>query len=323
MLGLLNLNKPADWTSRDAVNRVQRLLPRKTKVGHAGTLDPLATGVLIVCVGPTTRLVPWIHEHSKSYRATFRLGVRSETDDIQGTLQEVPIPESATLDKLQALLPRFTGEIQQVPPAYSAVKVQGRRAYAVARSGKDVELTARPVVVHRIDLVSCELPEFQLEIECGTGTYIRSIGRDLAKELGTAAVMTELVRTRIGPWELSAAMNLDDLSRENIAQHLRSPLELLNFLPQVSPAAEELTRLIQGQTIALPTGMTSDPANPGRLSASADEPLPTGEGTPQSFTPAGSTESAPSWCVVDSDGKLIAIAEERQGRLAPRIVLTR
>jgi len=255
MFGLLNLHKPAGCTSRDVVTRVSRLVGRSVKVGHAGTLDPLATGVLVVCVGPATRLVPLIHEHQKSYEAEFLLGRRSETDDTDGQVEAVPVPEELSADRLRELLPEFTGAIQQVPPAYSAVKINGQRAYRAARQGQEFELTAREVQVSRLELNSFEHSplRFSLSIDCGTGTYIRSIGRDLARRLQTAAVMSKLVRTRVGPLHVNEAVDVDSLTRERLKDSLISPLVMLDHLQQQVLDADALKRLEFGQTVPVPS----------------------------------------------------------------------
>src|SRR4051794_5854504 len=158
MFGLLNIDKPAGLTSRDVVNVVQRLV-RPHKVGHAGTLDPLATGVLIVALGPATRLVEYVQRMAKTYQATFLLGRTSDTEDVEGTVMELdraPIPNAHEID---AALPAFVGTIQQTPPAYSALKVAGRRAYQMARRGEAVELAARPVEIHGIEVIRYDYPE--------------------------------------------------------------------------------------------------------------------------------------------------------------------
>jgi tRNA pseudouridine55 synthase len=249
MFGLLNVDKPSGWTSRDVVNRIARLVPRGTKVGHAGTLDPLATGVLVVCVGAATRLEPWIHDHLKAYDATFLLGKSSPTDDIEGELTSVALPESITADAIRHGCSRFIGHVEQVPPAYSAIKVNGKRAYALARQGAEVQLTARPVYIAQIELDRCVLPEIQLQIECGSGTYIRSIGRDLARDLGTEAVMSALRRTRVGPFHQSEAVPLESLTRENLAGALRPPEEMLQHLTSIVITPQEHQRLAWGQTL--------------------------------------------------------------------------
>ncbi len=252
MFGLLNINKPAGWTSRDVVNQIGRLVGKQAKVGHAGTLDPLATGVLVVCVGSATRLVPWIHDRLKSYEAAFLLGQRSDTDDTDGVVEPVPVDVPPSFADLQAVLPDFIGSIQQVPPAYSALKVNGRRAYAMARAGETVELASREVFVSENRIVDYQFPELRLSIECGTGTYIRSIGRDLARRVGTEAVMSSLVRTRIGTFNVEDSVSPDALTAENIASFVQDPLPMLDHLPLITVSNEDAQRLIFGQTLPWP-----------------------------------------------------------------------
>src|SRR5262245_7182097 len=171
MFGLLNIDKPAGVTSRDVVNRVQRLV-RPLKVGHAGTLDPLATGVLVVAIGQATRLVEYLQRLPKTYQGTFLLGRTSDTEDIEGTVIELTDTSIPTEQQIQGALPQFLGTIDQTPPAYSALKVSGQRSYDLARRGQAVDLAARPVEIHDLQLVRFAYPELELLIRCGSGTYI-------------------------------------------------------------------------------------------------------------------------------------------------------
>lgn len=207
--GFLAIDKPGGMTSRDVVNRVQRWFPRRTKIGHAGTLDPLATGLLVLGIGRATKLIERVQAMPKTYRTRIRLGATSDTDDADG---EVAIHETVTVPTLQeveSLLPEFIGTLQQVPPAYSALKVDGVRSYARARRGEEVTLAARPVQVYGVTLVAYEWPWLDLEIHCGKGTYIRSIARDVGERLGTGGMVQELRRTRIGMFTASQAIALD------------------------------------------------------------------------------------------------------------------
>ncbi|MEX2168507.1 MAG: tRNA pseudouridine(55) synthase TruB [Pirellulales bacterium] len=253
MFGVLNIHKPARCTSRDVVNRVQRLV-RPVKVGHAGTLDPLATGVLLVCVGPATRLLEYAHRFPKSYRGSFLLGRHSASDDLESEVIELADAAIPTRDAVDAAVPKFVGEIMQRPPAFSAVKVEGRRAYKLARSGKPVELAEKPVTIHSLNVVEYQYPQLMLDIRCGSGTYIRSLGRDFAAELGTAAVMSALVRTSIGPFHLKDALPLDEVTVESLANRLQSPLGLLDGMPTVTVTDAEVATICRG--IAIPGGAT-------------------------------------------------------------------
>jgi tRNA pseudouridine55 synthase len=250
MFGLLNINKPQGLSSRKVVDHVQRLV-RPAKAGHAGTLDPLATGVLVVCVGPATRLISCVQEQRKVYRGQFRFGCTSDTDDITGQVAQRTDVTEISREEIESALPRFLGEIQQVPPQFSAVHVDGKRAYELARAGQTVEIAPKTVHVHRIEILSYAWPELELEIECGSGTYIRSIGRDLGESLGSGAIMTELVRVRIGPFGLSEALKLEDLDAERLRNSLLNPRLAVADLPMYRADAADCHRLKQGQRIAV------------------------------------------------------------------------
>ena len=255
LFGLLNLDKPAGTTSRDIVNAVQRLV-RPAKAGHAGTLDPLATGVLVVCVGPATRLIPFVQEGRKTYRATFRFGATSETDDTEGAVVELPNAPRLTQTAVEAVLPAFVGTIEQVPPAHSAVHVGGRRAYELARRGESIALTAKPVEVYRFELrkFDDEAQAGEFAIECGSGTYVRSLGRDLAARLGTGAVMTALRREAVGPFREEDAVSPDRLSRETISAALLPPETALAGRPRIELVGAQVAAIRNGRAIPLPTG---------------------------------------------------------------------
>lgn len=209
MNGWLVIDKAGGMTSRDAVNRVQRWFPRGTKIGHTGTLDPLATGVLVLCVGSTTKLAHVVQGMAKSYAATVRLGATSDTDDADGTVTPTPAAVPPTEAGVRAALAGFVGEITQLPPAYSALKVNGRRAYDLARAGTDVTLAARPVRVDDIRLTAYEWPFAAVEIDCGKGTYVRSIARDLGAKLGVGGLVATLRRTRVGPFTAEMGVGVD------------------------------------------------------------------------------------------------------------------
>jgi tRNA pseudouridine55 synthase len=249
MSGLLVVNKPQGVTSRDVVNRVQRIV-RPAKAGHAGTLDPLATGVLVVCVGQATRLIEFVQRMPKRYVGAFLLGRRSDTEDIEGTVVQLDDPPVPAESELRAVLPRFVGRIEQVPPAYSALKVAGQRAYDLARAGKEVTLAARPIDVHAIELVNYDYPHLTLDIRCGGGTYVRSLGRDIARAVRTEAVMSALVRREIGPFHLESALEEDALTAETIAAHLRPASDAVGALASITVTPEEATELSHGRRIA-------------------------------------------------------------------------
>ncbi len=248
--GLLNIDKPGGVTSRDVVNVVQKIV-RPAKVGHAGTLDPLASGVLVVCIGSATRLIEYVQRMPKHYAATFLLGQQSPTDDTEGDVTPLDAPPIPSHDELTAALESFRGEIMQRPPAYSAIKVQGRRAYDLARRGKAPQLEARPVTIHRLEIVAYDYPELQLDIQCGSGTYVRALGRDIAEQLGTAAVMSALRRTAIGSFTVEGAVAQEAISRERLDELLLSPLRAVELLPQVQLNEPQLEQVSHGRTIQL------------------------------------------------------------------------
>ncbi|MCC7086713.1 MAG: tRNA pseudouridine(55) synthase TruB [Pirellulales bacterium] len=249
--GLLNINKPAGETSRWVVDRVQRLV-KPAKAGHAGTLDPLATGVLVVCVGQATRLIDYVQRMRKRYRAEFLFGRTSATEDVEGEVVELVDPPVPARVELEAEVGKFIGEILQRPPAFSALKVGGRRAYDLARKGQPVDLEPRPVTIDWLKVVEYEYPRLVLDIECSGGTYVRSLGRDLAESLGTGAVMSALVRMAIGGFRVEESIDAETLTRETVGSRLLSPLLALGELPRIQLNATELKRTGQGQFIERP-----------------------------------------------------------------------
>jgi tRNA pseudouridine55 synthase len=230
------------------VDLVQRLAGR-AKCGHAGTLDPLASGVLVVCVGAATRLIEYVQRMPKRYTGTFLLGRRSPTEDVEGEVTELEDPPVPSIDELVSAAAGLTGRIAQRPPAFSALKVRGRRAYDLARQGRQVELAPRHVVVHRLDVTAYRYPELRLEIECGSGTYVRSLGRDLAESLGTAAVMSRLVRTAIGGFRIADALDPRQLTAESWRVGLLPPSRAVESLPRLELTPEEAKKIRNGQAI--------------------------------------------------------------------------
>ena len=245
MFGFLNINKPTGLTSRRAVDAVKKRV-RPAKVGHTGTLDPLASGVLLVAVGPATRLAQFVLEQTKSYDATYRLGVTSTTDDTEGEIQPVENAPAITRDQLAAALDAFRGEIDQVPPEFSAVKVDGRRAYRLARRGRSVALQPRKVAIHELELLDFAYPEFRVKVRCGSGTYLRSLGRDIGRALQSGAVMTALVRTEVGTARVEEAIELDDLQRPEWKSSLMPPQAALPHISTARVSREQIERLGHG-----------------------------------------------------------------------------
>ncbi len=246
--GLLVLDKPSGITSRDAVNRIQRQLPRRTRVGHTGTLDPLATGVLVICLGHATRLAEYVQAMPKTYCSTFLLGSTSDTDDADGSI--TPAPDSRPLPRpiIESALASFVGEIEQTPPAFSAAKVAGQRAYDLAREGGAVELRPRLVTVYRISIRSYVWPNLDIEVHCGKGTYIRSLARDLGRKLGCGALVSVLRRTAVGPFTPELATPLD-ASFETIRARMRPMSDAVAAISPVIVSEDEAQRLRQGQSI--------------------------------------------------------------------------
>jgi tRNA pseudouridine55 synthase len=249
--GLLVLNKPPGMTSRDVVNRVSRPL-RPTKVGHAGTLDPLATGVLVVAVGTATRLIEYVQRMPKTYRAVVLLGARSDTDDVDGFVTVDDAAREPASEALRAAVVKQIGVIFQKPPGYSALKVAGERAYDLARAGQMVDLAPRPVRIDRIEILRFTWPRLEIEVSCGAGTYIRAIARDLGDALGCGGLIETLVRTRIGPFGLEDAIDLDALSVATIPSFLRPVAEAVSSLPAWRLSSNEVAEVIQGRCIAAP-----------------------------------------------------------------------
>jgi tRNA pseudouridine55 synthase len=256
--GLLVIDKPAGMTSRDVVNRAQGWFPRGTRLGHTGTLDPLATGVLVLCVGVATRLTELVQDMGKTYRATLLLGMRSDTDDADGVMTPVcgaPVPDLAVVTNC---LRDFVGETDQVPPAYSAAKVTGRRAYDLARRGQSVTLQPRKVRIDGIDVLAFHYPQLEIEVRCGKGTYIRSLARDLGDKLECGALVETLRRTRIGPFTLGDALPLD--TTPAVARARLLPLSAaVAELPALELTCEQLQQLTVGQAIPF-TGAKSTTA---------------------------------------------------------------
>ncbi len=256
MFGIINLFKPSGPTSRDCVNQIQRLV-RPHKVGHAGTLDPMADGVLLIAVGQAVRLVDWLHELPKTYQATFELGKSSLSGDNQEEVSTLDAAPRITQSELDQVLPEFLGELAQVPPIYSAVRINGKRAYEIARAGKSVDIAPRNVTIHRLQMTWFDYPFVNMEIECGTGTYIRSLGQDVARRLGSDAIMTQLRRTAIGCFESSRAIELKGLdSVALIGQNLCNPVLGLSHLPQIVLDDQQLIDIGHGKSIPLDHGIT-------------------------------------------------------------------
>lgn len=243
MQGFLNLNKPFGWTSHDCVAKTRKLLHLK-RVGHAGTLDPTATGVLPIALGKATRLLQYL-PGEKAYNATIRLGVRTATDDLQGEIITSQPCKNLNLEAVKTALQKFVGKIEQIPPMYSAIQVQGKRLYDLARKGEIVEVPARTVEVFQIEILDWrekEFPELDVAISCGAGTYIRSIARDLGTALQSGGTLAALTRTKSSGFHLANSLTLTDLEAQ---------LQAGTFQPILPDTALELPSLILPPTPAL------------------------------------------------------------------------
>jgi tRNA pseudouridine55 synthase len=289
--GLLAVDKPVGMTSREAVDRVKGWFPRKTRVGHTGTLDPLASGILVVCVGAAVRFAEFIQRMEKTYFAGIRLGVRSNTDDAEGKVIQVANPAVPDDSRVEECLRHFVGEIQQTPPAFSAAKVAGRRAYQLARHGQEVSLAPRRVQIKAITLLRFAFPRLDIEVRCGKGTYIRSLARDLGETLGCGAILEELRRTRVGVFDDGSAVKLSE-PVDQARLHLLPVHMAVAGLPSIQVLDTDLQRLRQGQRVSVKATATN---------------LSTAE---QAFEVA----------IFDAEQSFVGVGvfDERAGELAPR-----
>jgi tRNA pseudouridine55 synthase len=252
--GWFVIDKPSGLTSTAVVNEVRRLA-NAAKAGHGGTLDPLATGVLPVALGEATKTMRYIVDGTKSYQFTLRWGIATDSDDADGEVIETSDarPEAAAV---RAVLPRFTGDIDQVPPRYSAIKVAGQRAYDLAREGESFDLEARTVFIEAIELVATpDADHAVFEVICGPGAYMRGLGRDIARALGTVGHITALRRTRVGPFRVENAISLDELrsfaDSAAVLQHLLPVETALDDIPALALTDSEARRLRSGQAVPL------------------------------------------------------------------------
>lgn len=238
--GIILINKPQGITSFSAVSTVKRRLG--IKCGHSGTLDPLATGLLPVMCGKATKLCQYLTDGNKAYRATLKFGIETDTHDITGKVTSTD-DKKITLQQIEATLPHFIGNIKQVPPAYSAIKVGGTALYKLARSGVDVDVPEREITIYSIDIISFENNELVIDVECSKGTYIRSLCRDIARTLGTVGTMSALNRTKTGGWDIRDSVALDI---DNIENHIIPIEKALDYMPKFNPGAFFARLLING-----------------------------------------------------------------------------
>jgi len=256
MDGILAIWKPEGWTSHDVVAKTRRLLGMK-RIGHAGTLDPMVTGVLPLCLGRSTRVVEYIQERPKAYEATICLGVATDTEDMTGEVIEAVDAVHVTESDIKDVLKQFIGDIDQVPPMYSAVKIGGKRLYELAREGKSVERKARQVTIHQIELLSVDLekkhPQFTFSVLCSKGTYIRTLCVDIGKVLGVPAAMASLVRTMSGGIVREQCVTLEQVEElmqlGTLEQKLISPAQAIDHIPAATVKSIKRKYAIQGQKL--------------------------------------------------------------------------
>lgn len=251
--GIINVYKEAGFTSHDVVAKLRGICKQK-KIGHTGTLDPDAVGVLPVCLGSGTKLCDLLTDKTKEYVARFRLGITTDTQDISGTVlttKEV----SVSPEDVAEVLSSFVGDLEQIPPMYSAIKVQGKKLYELAREGKEVERKPRPVTVYELELLKAEHPEYEIRVKCSKGTYIRTLCHDIGQALSCGAVMTSLVRTRVGSFSIEEAKTLSEmqaLADAGSLHHIITPVEeMFRNLPAVTVPAEADKALQNGNQLKL------------------------------------------------------------------------
>ena len=248
--GVVAVDMPAGVTSRRVVDVVARCLGTRA-AGHAGTLDPLAEGVVLVCLGTATRLVDFLHELPKHYTAQFLLGRSSPSDDLETEVVVAEPLQRPDRETIAAALGAFRGDVLQRPCDYSAVHVDGKRAYRLARQGRPVPLAPKPVRIERLEITGYDWPRLGLDIVCSSGTFVRAIGRDLAEALGTRGVMESLVRVAVGPFERAAALPLAAVSPETIGAAVVSPAAAVGHLPRLVLEGDALARAARGMMLAL------------------------------------------------------------------------
>lgn len=245
--GFLNIYKPKGITSFDVIFKLRKILNIK-KIGHTGTLDPLAEGVLIVAIGEATKLIEFMMKHEKAYSAEIILGFESNTYDAEGELKKAG-SQKPDFDEVQAALKAFEGEVDQAPPIYSALKIDGKKAYELAREGKKVEMKSRKVLIKDIVLIDYKYPTLTIDVECSSGTYIRSLAHDIGEKLGTGAYLNALIRTKVGYFLIKDSVKLEDLEKDGLDKHL-IPLEALSLnFESIEISQEELKKLNFGQFI--------------------------------------------------------------------------
>lgn len=250
--GLLVVNKKTKMTSHDVVEKLRRMFSFK-KIGHAGTLDPSASGILLACVGKTTKIARFLTEYDKEYEAVIKLGVTTDTYDQEGKITQTKDHSKITEEQVREVVKSFTGEIWQIPPLFSAIKQKGRKLYQYARSGKEVERKKRKVFIKDIQVLEIKLPYVKLKVNCSKGTYIRSLANDLGKRLGCGAYLFSLCRTRVGPFGLKDSLDLEAIEKirneDKIGDSLISTEKALAHIPSVVVKDSFAKRIKEGPNL--------------------------------------------------------------------------
>lgn len=249
MDGIIVINKPSGYTSHDIVSKIRKKLNIK-KVGHTGTLDPLATGVLPILLGGGTKLSKYLINHDKEYIATIKLGVKTDTGDIEGqVIEEKQVPEISE-EGLGKVLQSFLGPQKQIPPMYSAIKINGKKLYEYARKGEKVEIEPRNIEIYNIELLEFAQEQIKIKVVCSKGTYIRTLCEDIAEKLNTVGTMSALERTKVGEFELKNAITIEELENEQIVQNnLITPEKLFWGKPEIELDQGELVRFLNGMIL--------------------------------------------------------------------------
>lgn len=324
--GFLCCDKPVGMTSRDLVNivtgRINAGVPRRqrTKVGHCGTLDPLATGVLVVGVGSAVRLTSFVGEQAKHYRATFRLGQSTVSGDLEGEIthhEDLPMPNRVALEASSAT---WVGEITQIPPAHSAIWVDGVRAYKRARAGQTVEMPSRRVRVDSIQLSRFEPPDFEIDVVCGGGTYIRTLGIDIAKGAGSMAVMASLRRVAVGPFRIEDAIPIDQIRDPDCELPLQPMRQAVTHRKCMDVTAEQASRLSNGLPIADESPIADKSRIADRSPVADKSPVAGGQELGTHDVESFGYDEVPA---IDPDGVLRAIVYRRDQRWHPKRVFPR
>jgi tRNA pseudouridine55 synthase len=249
MRGVLNANKPSGISSYDVIRRIKPLLHRSTSIGHAGTLDPLASGVLLVLLGEATKVSRFLLNLPKEYVAEVLLGRQTDTDDITGkTVAERPVTD-LTEESVRAALDRFVGETEQIPPAFSALKQNGQPLYRLARSGREVHPKSRKVMVYELELLGWQAPTAAIRCRVSAGTYVRALARDLGTSLGTVATLASLVRTKVGQFTIETSTTLDAIDATSLNDRLVPVAAALDGMPRIAVSPDQALHLLQGKVL--------------------------------------------------------------------------